>query len=237
MATAIVSPPGQFTQIANPVSSRTPLSTCPECGGEGWLAIRDDCGAVKMHRCPCQRVMRITHRIPAKYADARLTDLKIAIIDQLEAWVADAHCPGLFLHGPTGVGKTHMAVALCRELLESDHDALLISSSRFYREIRETFNNSERDEESVLRKYCRAPWLLLDDVGAGALSDFERRYLLDLLDRRAARRTIVTSNLSVQDLALRFDERIASRLSEFKVLHCAGADRRAARSRPKFAAA
>ena len=110
----------------------------------------------------------------------------------------------------------------------------LLPASRFYREIRAGFN-SERSEEAVLAEYVRAHWLLLDDVGAGALSDFERRYLLDLLDQRADRKTLITSNLTIEDFARRLDERVASRLREFTSLDCQGADRRATRNRPATA--
>jgi DNA replication protein DnaC len=234
---AVVALPGQSIPVSSLVTNLTPPSACPECDGEGWVpAEHDERGFIKtMRRCECQRSARIARRIPAKYASARLSDFKAPVMDAVAAWLQDSQSPGLFLFGSVGTGKTHLAIAICRALLEAGQDVMIQSASQFYSEIRSTFN-SDQGEESVLAVYFRAPWLLLDDVGAGALSDFERRYLLDLLDRRANRRTIITSNLGVEDFARRLDERIASRLREFKTLQCEGADRRAVRGRPRFAA-
>lgn len=236
METVALQEPCNLTD--NPLSSQTAPSNCEVCGGTGWApAERDERGYIKNVRlCECKKDGRITRRIPAKYRDARLTDFKAPTVDAVETWIDDSQSPGLFLYGPSGVGKTHLAVAICRRLLESGEDVLLRPSTRFYRELRDGFN-TERSEGSVMREYVTARWLLLDDVGSGALTDFERRYLLDLLDQRADRKTLLTSNLTVDDFTQRLDERIGSRLREFTYLRCAGADRRATRSRPKIVAA
>lgn len=86
-------------------------------------------------------------------------------------------------------------------------------------------------EESLIAQYVNVRWLVLDDLGAGALTDFERRYALDLLNRRgnAKRRTILTTNLQLQEIAEKLDERIASRLSGFDQIEAQGNDRRAPR--------
>lgn len=182
------------------------------------------------HACECQVSTRIARRIPAKYSQARLADFKGGTIDAVASGLEDVKSPGLFLFGEPGVGKTHLAVAICRVLLEAKADVLLRSAARFYRELRGAFN-ADRTEEAVFSDYKRPPWLLLDDIGSGALSDFERRYFLDLLDQRADRRTIITSNLSAEDFSQRLDARIGSRLSEFTSIRCAGSDRRAMRGK------
>jgi DNA replication protein DnaC len=173
--------------------------------------------------------VRIARRIWPKYSQARLSDFKVSTLNAVAAWLRDSRSPGFFLSGGVGVGKTHLAVAICRALLEVGQDVLLVNAARFYRELRGAFN-TEGGEESVMSAYCRAPWLLFDDAGAGALTDFERRYLLDLLDQRSSRKTIITSNLTVEEFAKRLDERIASRLREFTLFQCGGADRRATRN-------
>ena len=228
----------QCNLTVNQLSSPTAPSKCDLCGGDGWVpAERDERGYIKnMRRCECQQAARIARCIPSKYVEAKLANFKAPTIDAVEAWIEDTRSPGLFLYGASGVGKTHLAVAICRRLLESRQDVLVRSAARFYRELRDGFN-AERSESSILREYVSARWLMLDDIGSGALSDFERRYLLDLLDQRADRRTIVTSNLSAEDFARRLDERIGSRLREFTTLQCQGADRRATRGRPKSVAA
>lgn len=226
------------TQTDSNSSKQTTSSNCEFCGGTGWaVAERDSRGYIKnVRRCECQKSARLVNRIPAKYRSATVADFKGQTLDVVEEWLQERPSPGLFLFGPTGVGKTHLAVAICRRLLESNEDVLLRPAARFYRELRDGFN-SDRSETVVMSEYANTPWLLLDDIGSGALTDFERRYLLDLLDQRADRYTILTSNLSVDDFAQRLDDRIGSRLREFTSVRCAGADRRAARGRTKYVAA
>jgi DNA replication protein DnaC len=77
----------------------------------------------------------------------------------------------------------------------------------------------------------RTALLVLDDLGAGSLSDHERRCTLELLDKRldAMRPTVVTTNWTIEQIGKRMDERIASRLSGFVVMAFTGKDLRAIR--------
>jgi DNA replication protein DnaC len=209
-----------------------PAPVCELCKGDGYVvAERDARGYIKnMRACECQRSEKIRRRIPSRYVHAKLSDFRPSTQAMVAAWFHDRQSPGLLLYGPVGTGKTHLAYAILRTLLEAGQDVLAVNSASFYRELRGAFN-TERTEDSVMAPYCRAAWLLFDDAGAGALTDFERRYLLDLLDQRASLRTIITSNLTVEEFRKRLDERIGSRLSEFTSFHCGGADRRATKNR------
>ena len=60
------------------------------------------------------------------------------------------------------------------------------------------------------------------------MSDAERRFTLEILDRRANRLkpTVITSNWSLQEIGEKMDDRIISRLSGFTRLELSGNDRR-----------
>jgi len=85
-------------------------------------------------------------------------------------------------------------------------------------------------EAEVLRPYAAAPLVVLDDLGAGGLTDFERRATLEILDQRLnqLRPTVVTTNWELPEIAVKMDDRIASRLATFTNIRLAGADRRLA---------
>lgn len=80
----------------------------------------------------------------------------------------------------------------------------------------------------MLREYLRAPFLVLDDLGSGSLSDHERRNSLEILDQRLNHRlpTVVTTNLELEAIARLMDDRIASRLAAFTHVQLSGVDRR-----------
>jgi DNA replication protein DnaC len=138
---------------------------------------------------------------------------------------------GLLLCGFTGTGKTHMAAAIVRVKLEAGERVLFKRASEFYSAIRKSYNAPVMNEDDVMREYARSPLLVLDDLGAGSLSDHERRCTLELLDNRldAMRPTVVTTNWTIEQIGERMDERIASRLSGFVVMAFTGRDLRVAR--------
>ena len=87
-------------------------------------------------------------------------------------------------------------------------------------------------EESLVRRLgqeCR--FLVLDDLGAEALTDFTLQGIYDILDLRYAYdlATIVTSNLDVARLAVAYGDRFVSRLMAMgEVVELSGEDFRLA---------
>jgi DNA replication protein DnaC len=134
---------------------------------------------------------------------------------------------GLLITGPAGTGKTHLAAAIVRMLMEQGHRAVFRRSAEFYAALRETYGGGIT-ERSVVRPLLEAPHLVFDDLGAGSLSDHERRFTLEVLDRRmnALLPTVLTTNWLLPEIAERIDDRVASRLAGFLNFQLSGPDRR-----------
>jgi DNA replication protein DnaC len=216
----------QITALIRSVGPTTPLAeqSCPNCK-DGWV-LRSG----KAFPCECQISLRSARVIPKLYQNARLGDCKAATIARLGKCFANTSSLGVVISGPTGVGKTYLAAAITRALIEAQQPVIFREVSRIYSELRACMKRDE-SEENILAPYVNVRWLVLDDFGSGALTDFERRYALDLLNRRANTRlrTIVTTNCELQEIADKLDERIASRLSAFEQIVATGEDRRAQR--------
>lgn len=138
----------------------------------------------------------------------------------------------LFL-GKTGCGKTHLAISIVRELIKRNaiHDVCFITAPELLLEIRATFKPSARKfndsgqceadtESDVLDKYSNCELLVLDDLGAEKVSDFTIQSLYLVIDRRNRnlKPTLVTTNLSLEEIETLIDARMASRLADMKVI-------------------
>jgi DNA replication protein DnaC len=130
-----------------------------------------------------------------------------------------------------GIGKTHLAASMIRRLIESNVNVTFCRCAQFYADIREIFRR-DNSERPVLSRLEHTRILILDDLGAGSLSDCERRFTLEILDRRMNRLkpTVVTSNWSLAGIAEKMDDRIASRLSAFTGIELSGQDLRLRRA-------
>lgn len=161
-----------------------------------------------------------------------------------------------YMYGPVGTGKTYaMAAMMLREArllpptkhayqsfpdeiqrvgyhpAREDVYPMFVSTPRFLLAIRGTFRRQDGDaEDDVIRRYAKASGTLyLDDIGAEQATDWARQALYLLLDERYSeeRRTVISGNLSLEELAQRLDDRIASRIAGMcKVVELRGADRR-----------
>lgn len=153
----------------------------------------------------------------------------------------------VFLTGGCGSGKTHLAVGLMLEWLKrnleveySEYVGFHIVNNRpamlskflpaveLFAQMKVAMSNDDSDS-SVVDRYSGKAFLVLDDVGAERVSDWSRQMFYLLVDRRyrANLPTVITSNLSLNQIAEQIDDRIASRITEMgPVIHLDGADRR-----------
>jgi DNA replication protein DnaC len=147
-----------------------------------------------------------------------LSDFDRKIVDAVLAALAKTK-EGLFIVGPVGSGKTHLAAAILRSRYEIGKSAKFVRAANLYRAIRESYQVGYigLTEEQILNTYGTSEFLIIDDLAAGSLSDHERRIALEVIDIRMNRllQTVVTSNLLVEDIRKQMDERIASRLQSF----------------------
>lgn len=129
------------------------------------------------------------------------------------------------LAGMFGTGKTHLAMAILNQLNQfTDMKLLFVSMDVLVRRIRANMGDKESpyEEERVIYLLSKADVLVLDDLGAevGSIdraseaTDFVVRIINGVLNGRANKPTILTTNLSIGELNKIYDGRIVSRMLE-----------------------
>jgi DNA replication protein DnaC len=132
---------------------------------------------------------------------------------------------GLMLIGPPGIGKTHIAVAVLRDVIgRTAARGLYYDTRALLRDIRSTYNPVlHMAEMDVIRPVMEAEILVLDDLGAERLTDWVEETMSLIVNTRYNERrpTIFTSNYEdipdegeLNSLLVRVGFRLHSRLRE-----------------------
>ena len=123
----------------------------------------------------------------------------------------------LVMLGSPGTGKTHLAVAILREVIERYRVAgVYTSASRMFRRIKSTFGGGEETETQAIEAYTKPPILVLDEIGVSYGSDAELNYLFDIMNERYEQclPTVIVSNIQPDEMGTWLGDRVVDRLRE-----------------------
>lgn len=120
----------------------------------------------------------------------------------------------LLLHGTYGTGKSHLSISVTKKLIKKGHSCLFLSLPKLLTKIRDTYNNESMTEDRLLKHIQRVDLLVLDDLGAEQQTEWAITKLFEVMDSRAGKSTIYTTNLSSGELRKQMNERNFSRLME-----------------------
>jgi DNA replication protein DnaC len=206
---------------------------CEECFGTG-TKLDPVKGAIP---CPCRRPDRFKKllaaaRIPPRYAKCSFNTFKSApgtsqdnALLLAQNLVNDFPVDrGLLFMGPAGVGKTHLAVAIIRGLIEKGFAGVFCEFGSLLKEIQDSYNPiSKSSELKVLAPIYQTDVLVLDELGATIPTDWVRDTMYQIINKRYndQKLTIFTTNYSdargsekEQVLEDRIGTRLRSRLYE-----------------------
>ncbi|MGI5963546.1 MAG: ATP-binding protein [Lawsonibacter sp.] len=137
----------------------------------------------------------------------------------------------LFLSGAPGLGKTFLSACVARTVSESGFSVVYDTAGSIFAQFetrkfqREGQDALEARDET--RRYLGCDLLIVDDLGSELTTQLTQSALYELVNTRllTGRHTIISSNLTMEDVARRYVPQIASRLEgEYHILHFFGDD-------------
>ena len=120
----------------------------------------------------------------------------------------------LLFSGDTGLGKTFLSACIARTVADGGYSVVYESAGHLFGKLeRARFGGSEEDRREA-EKYTACDLLILDDLGTEMGGQFVTAALYSLINDRmlAGKATIISTNLTVDELSRRYNPQIASRL-------------------------
>ncbi len=196
----------------------TMTETCTLCDGTGWKIV-ERAGLSGAERCVCAaatrtRDLKESSNIPPNYQEASLDNFQMpadnpvarqglgTVLMQVRSFTREFPAesrPGLLLIGEPGTGKTHLAVAAMRALLDKGHECLFFDYQNLLDRIRSGYDAaSGAADREAYRAALDVEVLLLDDLGAHRVTDWVEDTVTSIITTRCNQRKplIATTNLT-----------------------------------------
>lgn len=125
---------------------------------------------------------------------------------------------GLIMQGRPGIGKSHLAASIVKEIIKKKNTGIFISLPRLMTELKATYSKkSELKEVDLLNALQRVDLLVMDDLGVerdgkDEASAWVKQKIYEIVDSRIGRATIYTTNFTGKELLQMYGERDFSRM-------------------------
>ena len=230
-----IRPPSSTSSGEIVISSRD-IVRCPLCQDAGWLRGDFPVGHPlfgQLFPCECKQREQSERRRDElsrlsnleKYGDLTFDDFDPGVDGVSEAYqaaVAFAQEPGshwLFLSGPTGTGKTHLAVAAARYALEHHNMSVYVAAvPDLLDHLRSSFDpRAGTGYDDLFGMIKGAQLLVLDDLGTENATPWAQEKLYQVINHRYMEQmpTVITSNVDIKKI----DDRVASRIQDHRLSH------------------
>ena len=120
----------------------------------------------------------------------------------------------LLFSGNTGLGKTFLSACIARTVADQGYSVVYESAGRLFQTLEKARFEANDENRRAAAKYAECDLLIVDDLGTELPGQFVTAALYSLINDRLLelRPTIISTNLSEEELIRRYNPQIASRL-------------------------
>ncbi len=127
----------------------------------------------------------------------------------------DSFSEGLIFMGGTGLGKTHLSLAIAREVIEKGFGVIYVSAPNILSRLETSQfggRSDDRIEDEQLLQECDL--LIIDDLGTEFVTKFTQAAIYNIINTRlnSGKPVIISTNLSTKELENIYGTRMVSRI-------------------------
>lgn len=148
----------------------------------------------------------------------------------------DTDNKNLLFWGEPGLGKTFLSTCIAKELIKNGHSVIYETAYKIFSMLEDFKFRRTNDIEKLrmqTQKLYECDLLILDDLGTEFATSYTNAALFDILNSRliANKKTIINTNLNLEELAKKYSERVFSRIiGHYQALQFIGRDIRLQKS-------
>lgn len=122
---------------------------------------------------------------------------------------------GIIMKGSTGLGKTHLSLAIANEVIKKGFSVVYVSAPDILSKLeREHFSYEYSREQEIMQSLFDCDLLILDDLGTEFSTQFTSTAIYNLFNTRinAGKPIIINTNLTGAELENAYSQRFVSRV-------------------------
>ena len=126
----------------------------------------------------------------------------------------DANSPSLLFSGDTGLGKTFLSACIARAVADQGYSVVYESAVHLFEKMEKAKFSGDEAAAKETEKYTACDLLIVDDLGTEMGGQFVTTALYTLINDRilSGKPTIISTNLTKEDMDKRYSTQILSRL-------------------------
>lgn len=126
----------------------------------------------------------------------------------------DENAGNLLFVGNTGLGKTFLSACIANVVTDKGYSVVYESAGQLFAKLEKNRFAPDDKSRAEAEKFLTCDLLIIDDLGTEMSGNFVTAALYSLINERllANKSMIISTNLNVEELAVRYSAQIASRL-------------------------